>query len=249
VAEQRPRAVHASNGWEIDLSRRDLRFRGVSVPIGSRAFEILEVLVRTGGELVSKYDLMHRVWPGAIVEENTLQFHISAIRKALGADRGLLKTVSGRGYRLLGAWTVRQAREIEHLHGLSERKPGQSYRTNVPVGGSALIGRNVSKQHLLDVLSAYRVVTLIGPGGIGKSVLALEVARSLFSTFGGDCWFVELASLADSAFVPSTVASVSGLEMGGSEISVESVARAIDGERLLDVDARATATRRLFGFR
>jgi predicted ATPase/DNA-binding winged helix-turn-helix (wHTH) protein len=233
VAEQRPRAVHASNGWEIDLSRRDLRFRGVSVPIGSRAFEILEVLVRTGGELVSKYDLMHRVWPGAIVEENTLQFHISAIRKALGADRGLLKTVSGRGYRLLGAWTVRQAREIEHLHGLSERKPGQSYRTNVPVGGSALIGRNVSKQHLLDVLSAYRVVTLIGPGGIGKSVLALEVARSLFSTFGGDCWFVELASLADSAFVPSTVASVSGLEMGGSEISVESVARAIDGERLL----------------
>jgi predicted ATPase/DNA-binding winged helix-turn-helix (wHTH) protein len=233
VAEQRSRAVYASNEWEIDLSRRELRLRGVSVPIGSRAFEILEVLVRSGGELVSKYDLMDRVWPGAIVEENTLQFHIYAIRKALGADRGLLKTVSGRGYRLLGAWTVRQAREVEHLHGLSERKPAQPYRTNVPVAGSVLIGRSVSKQQLLDVLSAYRVVTLIGAGGIGKSVLALEVARSLFPTFGGDCWLVELASLADSAFLPSTVASVLGLEMGGNEISVESVARAIDGERLL----------------
>ena len=232
MAEQRPRAVYASNGWEIDLSRRELRLRGVSVPIGSRAFELLEVLVRSDGELVNKYDLMDRVWPGAIVEENTLQFHISAIRKALGADRGLLKTVSGRGYRLLGAWTVRQAREIEPLHAPSERKPAQP-RTNVPVTRSALIGRSVSKQHLLDVLSAYRMVSLIGPGGIGKSVLALELARDLFSTFGGDCWFVELASLADSAFVPSTVASVLGLELGDSEITVESVARAIDGERLL----------------
>ena len=102
MSVQSPRAVYASNGWEIDLARRELRSQGVSVPIGSRAFEILEVLVRSGGELVSKYHLMEQVWPGAIVEENTLQFHISAIRKALGADRGLLKTVSGRGYRLLG---------------------------------------------------------------------------------------------------------------------------------------------------
>lgn len=102
VAEQNARAVYASNGWEIDLVRRELRSRGVSVPVGSRAFEILEVLVRSGGELVGKYRLMEQVWPGAIVEENTLQFHISAIRKVLGPDRDLLKTVSGRGYRLLG---------------------------------------------------------------------------------------------------------------------------------------------------
>jgi predicted ATPase len=168
---------------------------------------------------------MEHVWPGAIVEENTLQFHISAIRKALGADRDLLKTVSGRGYHLLGPWTVRQAPELEYL--------GQLHRTNVPVAGSALIGRSASKQHLLDVLSAHRMVTLVGPGGIGKSVLALEVARSLFPRLAGDCWFVELASLADPALVPSTVASVLGLELGGDEISVESITRAIDGERLL----------------
>ncbi len=81
---------------------------GVPVPIGGRAFEIIEVLVQSAGELVTKNDLMGRVWPGAIVEDNTLQFHISAIRKALGADRGKLKTASGRGYRLLGAWALRQ---------------------------------------------------------------------------------------------------------------------------------------------
>ncbi len=176
---------------------------------------------------------MERVWPGAIVEENTLQFHISAIRKALGADRGLLKTVSGRGYRLLGTWTVRQATEAEHRVDLSERKPRQPFQTNVPIAGSALIGRSAPRQHLLDVLSAYRVVTLTGPGGIGKSVLALEVARSLFPTLEGNCWFVELASLSDQALVPSAVASVLGLRMGGNEISAESVARLIDGEKLL----------------
>jgi non-specific serine/threonine protein kinase len=61
----------------------------------SGAFEIIEVLVQSAGELVTKNDLMGRVWPGAIVEDNTLQFHISAIRKALGPDRGILKTASG----------------------------------------------------------------------------------------------------------------------------------------------------------
>src|SRR3979490_3233889 len=99
--------VSESGEWEVDLARRELRARGVPVPIGSRAFEIVEVLVQSAGELVSKNELMDRVWPGATVEDNTLQFHISAIRKALGQDRGMLKTASGRGYRLLGAWTSR----------------------------------------------------------------------------------------------------------------------------------------------
>jgi predicted ATPase/DNA-binding winged helix-turn-helix (wHTH) protein len=233
VAEQCQRAVCTSNRWEIDLTRRELRSGGVSVPIGSRAFEILEVLVRSGGDLVGKYRLMEHVWPGAVVEENTLQFHISAIRKTLGADRGLLKTVSGRGYRLLGRWDVWEAIEPGRRIGIAERKPRQLFRTNAPIAGSALIGRSASRQHLLDVLSAYRVVTLTGPGGIGKSVLALEVARSAFPSLQGDCWLVELASLSDPALVPAAVSIAVGLRMEGSEISAEGVARALSGERFL----------------
>ncbi|WJR75403.1 winged helix-turn-helix domain-containing protein [Bradyrhizobium sp. NP1] len=233
MTEESPQAVYASNEWEIDLTRREARSRGVSVPIGSRAFEILEILVRSGGELISKYRLMEQVWPGAVVEENTLQFHISAIRKALGADRGLLKTVSGRGYRLLGRWSVLEATEPGHRFGNAERNPKQPFRTNVPIAGSALIGRSEPRQHLLDVLSAYRVVTLTGPGGIGKSVLALEVARSIFPTLEGDCWIVELASLSDQALVPAAVSVALGLRIAGSVISAESVARALDRAKLL----------------
>src|SRR5260370_39422727 len=100
TATQGRRLVHESGEWEIDLARRELRARGAPVPIGCRAFDVIEVLVRSAGELVTKHDLTSRVWPGAIVEDNALQFHISAIRKALGPDRELLRTASGRGYRI-----------------------------------------------------------------------------------------------------------------------------------------------------
>src|ERR1700731_3116619 len=110
VRAQGRQLVYESGEWEVDLARRELRARGVPVPIGGRAFEIIEILIQSAGELVTKGELMARVWPGAIVEDNTLQFHISAIRKALGQDRGILKTAFGRGYRLVGSWTVRQDR-------------------------------------------------------------------------------------------------------------------------------------------
>src|SRR5882672_2256283 len=102
--------LSASGGWQVDRERGELRAHGALVPIGSRAFEILVVLIEGAGALVSKDELMSRIWPGAIVEENTLHAHISAVRRALGPDRGMLKTVSGRGYRLVGTWAVRAPR-------------------------------------------------------------------------------------------------------------------------------------------
>src|SRR5215470_13764455 len=102
AASDRP--VYASSECEIDLARRELRVLGSPVPIGGRAFQILEVLAQSAGELVTKDELMSRVWPGAIVTENALQVHAAAVRKALGPHRGLLRTESGRGYRLLGDW-------------------------------------------------------------------------------------------------------------------------------------------------
>src|ERR1700749_839999 len=91
------RPVYASGEGEIDLARRELRVSGAPVPVGGRAFEIIEVLAQSAGELVTKDELMNRVWPGAIVMENTLQVHAAAVRKALGPYRSLLKTESRRG--------------------------------------------------------------------------------------------------------------------------------------------------------
>jgi len=223
-----------SQQWEIDLGQRELRAHGMPVPIGNRAFEIISVLVQSAGKLVSKDDLMGRVW-GAIVEENTIQVHISAIRKALGPDRGMLKTASGRGYRLLGSWTIQQEEQksAEPIYFERAQKSARPFQTNLFSRTSDLIGRDGAMQQLRNLLSAYRAVTLTGPGGIGKTSLALEVARNLFPTFQGDVWLVELVSLSDPGLVPSAVAGVLGLKLVAKEISPQAVARAIGGKKLL----------------
>src|SRR6202045_103861 len=127
-------AVYVSGECEIDLARRELRVLGSPVPVGGRAFEFIEVLAESAGELVTKDGLMNRIWPGAVVMENTLQVHAAAVRKALGPYRGLLKTESRRGYRLLGDWIVRRHGAAKPPVGLPRMQvDGQSPATNFPV--------------------------------------------------------------------------------------------------------------------
>ena len=226
--------VYASGACEVDLARRELRVLGSAVPIGGRAFEIIEVLVQSAGELVTKDELMNRIWPGAIVAENTLHVHAGAVRKALGPYRGLLKTESRRGYRLLGHWTLRPHDAAEAPIGPRRiRSAEESPANNIPARPIRLVGRSAALQRLQDLVSAYRVVTLTGPGGIGKTSLALQVARHVMGEFADGGWLVELAALSDPDLVPSAVAGALGLRLGSDIISPETVARVIAGKRLL----------------
>src|ERR1044072_6305729 len=118
MAEHGLHPVYTCSEWEIDLARRELRSLGEVVPLGGRAFEILAELVQAAGDLVTKNDLVERVWRGVFVEESALRVHIAAIRKALGSDRDMLATDVGRGYRLLGAWQIRPRRSEEHTPGI-----------------------------------------------------------------------------------------------------------------------------------
>jgi predicted ATPase/DNA-binding winged helix-turn-helix (wHTH) protein len=231
VSETSANLVYACDQWEIDLGRRELRSRGTPVPLGGRAFEIVKVLVQTTG-LVTRNHMMEQVWPGIIVSEGTIRVHISAVRRALGQDRAILKTVAGRGYCLLGSWT-RQQREATAAPVYSPlTRTSGAPANNFPPTITRLIGRAAAAQYVRDLVSAYRVVTLTGPGGIGKTSLAIKAVRYLLPDFEDGGWIVELASLSDPGLVPSTVASTLGLKLGG-EISVESVARTIGGKNLL----------------
>lgn len=228
------RLVFASGECEIDLARRELRVLGSPVPLGVRAFEIVEVLAQAAGELVTKDELMGRIWPGAVVMENTLQVHVTAVRKGLGPYRNLLKTESRRGYRLLGDWTVRSHDPARPPVGLQPtRVPAESLATNIPATVTPLIGRSAAALRLQDLVSAYRIVTLTGPGGIGKTALALEVARRVLGAFADGGWLVELASLSNPDLVPSAVAGALGLRLSSNIVSPEAVARAIAGKKLL----------------
>jgi len=231
--QAQPQLVYETGAWELDAGRRELRRCGAPVPVGFRALEVFEALVKSAGELVTKDDLMGQVWPGAIVEENTLAVHISAIRKALGPDRDMLKTHSRRGYRLLGNWIAREQNASARSDDRASAQPvPRRPQGNLPVALSELIGRAAAVRRLTDLLSAYRVVTLTGTGGIGKTRLALEAARLLLPFYANDIFWVELASLSDGNLLAGAIASVLGLEVENA-LSVESVARAVGNRRLL----------------
>ena len=91
-------------GFRLDVRGHSLWHNGRKLPLRSRSLDILRVLAAAGGQLVTKDELMARVWPGVIVEENALQVHVSALRKALGESVGnqrYIVTVPGRGYRFI----------------------------------------------------------------------------------------------------------------------------------------------------
>jgi len=89
--------------------RRELFADGQPVKLGGRTFDVLMALVNARGTVLSKDELMERAWPGRIVEETALQSQISALRSALGADRYLIRTISGRGYQFTGVIRSLQA--------------------------------------------------------------------------------------------------------------------------------------------
>jgi DNA-binding winged helix-turn-helix (wHTH) protein len=88
--------------FQVLLRRRRLLADGVPVEIGTRAFDLLLVLLQADGTLVTKEELLRRAWVGIVVSEENLKVQISALRRALGADRNLIRTEFGLGYRFIG---------------------------------------------------------------------------------------------------------------------------------------------------
>ena len=224
--------------FQVLPHRREFFAEGVPVALGSRAFDVLMVLIEAGGELVTKDEILSRVWPGMVVEEHSLQFHISALRKVLGEDRGFIKTISGRGYRFVADITTATG-EQEALTGrgaaLSSPPPlpDAESSTNLPAPTSALIGREVELSEASALVTAHRLVTLVGAGGIGKTRLGLEVARHLRPNFADGVWVAELGPLSDPDLVPVTVATALGLEIVGGAVTPERVASELGAKQLL----------------
>jgi predicted ATPase/DNA-binding winged helix-turn-helix (wHTH) protein len=214
---------------------RELLADGRPVKLGGRAFDVLMALLEAHGAVLSKDALIRRVWSGRIVEENALQSQISALRAALGPDRDLIRTVSGRGYQLSGEIDIATAAPETYAHsGVVAAQPASvPPPTNVPEPVSELIGREEELSEILNLVAAHSLVTLTGAGGIGKTTLALALAPELRPHFADGVWLAEFSALADPGLVPATVAAAFGLEPGGGEVSVPRVAQALAGRRLL----------------
>ena len=170
------------------------------VELGARAFDLLWVLVQAGGKLVGKDELIERVWGGTAVEENNLQAQISALRKALGPDRDLISTEFGRGYRL-SPNTGAPESQAPFPTGMVSRPVA----CTVPNSITRLIGRTTELSELENLLGQTRLVTIVGPGGVGKTRLANELGQRLRASFPGGVLLAELGKLSDGELVRSTV--------------------------------------------
>ena len=215
--------------------RRELLAGDVPIKLGVRAFDLLMVLVATPRAVISKDDLLARVWPDRVVAEANLKSQILALRHAFGAERDLIRTVAGRGYQFIGDVQVMLPDGAARgaARSLASAGDAAAIPTNLPQPVSELIGREEEVEEVVSCVRAGRLVTLTGAGGIGKTRLALAAARRLLPQFPDGVWLAEFSALSDPSLIPATIAAAVGLELGGDEVSAPRVAKAIAARRVL----------------
>src|SRR5260370_16234326 len=136
------RAGIAFGRSEVCTDRREVLADGRPVKLGGRAFDVLIALIEARGAIVSKEALMARVWPGRIIEENSLAAQIAALRAAFGAERALIRTISGRGYQFTGEIRILSPSPEQGVAGLATTQPPSGLPpTHAPKPVSELLGR------------------------------------------------------------------------------------------------------------
>ena len=182
------------------------------VRLGSRALEILIVLVEHAGQIVSKRELISRVWPGLSIDETGLRVQLGGLRKALGDGRDgarYVTNITGRGY----CFVAPVARSSVRKAVPAELPASLGHAHNLPPLLTRMVGRDEVVRSVAARLTSRRFVSIIGPGGIGKTTVAVAVAHALLGDFDGAVCLVEMSSLSDPSLVAGTVVSTLGLKV------------------------------------
>lgn len=215
--------IVAFGPFRLAMRERRLERDGQPVKLGSRALDILRALVERAPEVVGIGELMRRAWPDTVVEENNLRVHIASLRKALG--EGHVSNVPGRGYCFVAPIARAPA---------PQPAPEEPSRPHLPSPLSRVIGRDHTLRELAHHVAALRLVTVTGPGGMGKTTLAISVAHAVAGELAGDACFVDLATLDDARQVLTAMAAALGVSLH-SEDAVTSLIAFVRTRRTLIV--------------
>jgi len=207
--------------FELQPDKRRLLKDGEPIALRTRAFDLLAALVDRAGHLVTKDELLDRVWPKMVVEEAALHVQVSALRKVLGSDA--ITTVSGRGYQFMLPVTT----------GHREASRVSTPKHNLPYQLTSFVGREQEIAQLVELVTANRLVTLTGAGGAGKTRLAIEVASRLIDAFPHGAWLVELAALSDPQLVPQAVAQSLALPEQPARSVIETLSDYLASKKVL----------------
>jgi len=208
--------------FNLVVGERLLTRGGLPIGLGARALDILIVLISAPNEVVSKKDLMARVWPDVTVEEGSLRFHMASLRKALGdgkAGARYVTTIAGRGYCF-----VAPVSRVSSLRDVAPVAVADFPHANLPGRLGRMVGRDDDVLRLSAHLIASRFVTIVGTGGVGKTTVAVAVAHHLAEAFAGSVLFVDLGMLGDAKLATPAVASMLGLSVQSDDATPSLIA-------------------------
>jgi predicted ATPase len=230
-----PDNVVSFGPFRLFAAERLLQKGDEPILLGGRALDILIALVERAGKVLTRKELISRVWPDVAVEEANLRVHIAGLRKALGDGHDgarYVVNVPGRGYCFVAPVARQTAPQF--------LPPGEATvahpRKNLPARLTQMVGRDGIVRTLSAQLMTWRFVSIIGPGGIGKTTVAVSIAHMLFDGFNGAVFFIDLAALTDPQLVPTAVASALGLMVQTPDPLVSLLAFIGDRKMLLVLD-------------
>lgn len=183
--------------------------------MGGRALDILQVLVERAGSVVSKDALIAHVWPTSVVEEINLRVHIAALRRALGDGQNgqrYIVNIPQCGYSFIAPVQCDRAGTPVPVE--TEHKP----QHNLPARLTPVTGRDSIIGSVVRQLPVRRLMTLIGPAGIGKTTVALRVAELLLQHYRDGVWRVDLAAIDDPAQLVEHLSRTLELDVGGAAL-------------------------------
>jgi predicted ATPase/DNA-binding winged helix-turn-helix (wHTH) protein len=221
--------------FNLLVAERLLKKAGDPVPLGGRALDILIALAERAGEVVTHKELISTVWPDVTVEEANLRFQMAALRKALGDGRDgarYVSNVAGRGYCFVAPVTRSTAARTVPVTGTTVPERLKK----LPPRLARMVGRDDTVRSLAEQLQRWRFVSIVGPGGVGKTTVAISVAHALVDGFHDAVFFIDLAALTDAKLVPTAIASVLGFMVQTQDPVVSLLAFIGDRKILLVLD-------------
>lgn len=210
-----PETIYCFGDYRFVPNRQLLSRDGRPVPIGTRALDLLHLLVARSGEVVSKQALIDFAWPNIFVHPSNLKVNVATLRRALRqTDSALpyIATVPGRGYRFVAP--VRVYGDSAERSLPEPIEVGSTHLPPLP----ALIGRADVLSRLSGRLFAAGLLTIVGSAGVGKTTIAVATARQVEHRYKDGVCFVDLAAIGDPQLVAMTIALSLGVGANSTNV-------------------------------
>jgi predicted ATPase/DNA-binding winged helix-turn-helix (wHTH) protein len=205
----------------------------IQVHVGGRALDILIALTEHAGTVVSKEALLARVWPDTFVDAGSLRVHVAALRKALrDQDSQLIRTVPGHGYQFAG--------RVAGAAAATPPPPPVQLTAPAPRGLPTVWTRIIGRSDFIDSVVAQmphrRLITIVGPGGIGKTTVAVACAEALAGFYRHGVGFIDLALVTEPESVAAALANALGVAITANDPQHDLIPFLRQQEMLLVID-------------